>query len=260
MKKLNNFIKTAIFIFSIFILFSSCNKTKTEEKKALKLEAKKEKESQKLLEQTIQQWHITNKRICVLFGYDFNDPAVVEQYKTMLSQRYGLDEDGGLIYPLIYPDSFKRGGKSYFSELYSELCETEIDFAGIVILGAPDTTHIALEKLQDFWESKVPYPVIALFPQDDIAGLEASCDVIIEKSQKVEISGSIVPEEVASQLIKEAPDVLLNTIDYILTLNGALQKNLDLFVHVKQMLKGKTVEMYVDPETGIKSINHFLLK
>ena len=178
--------------------------------------------------------------IIVLFG-NTNAPA------NYPNNAYMFRQDSSFLY--------------YFGQNQENLIGIiDVDNNKEYLLGAPDTTHIALEKLQDFWESKVPYPVIALFPQDDIAGLEASCDVIIEKSQKVEISGSIVPEEVASQLIKEAPDVLLNTIDYILTLNGALQKNLDLFVHVKQMLKGKTVEMYVDPETGIKSINHFLLK
>lgn len=256
MKKISKLLLLLLVLFA----FTGCNKEKDQQKKALKLEAKKEKENKKLLEQTIQQWHVTNKRICVIFGYDFNSEEIVTQYKTMLSQKYGLEEDGGLIYPLVYPESFKHGGKSYFSELYSILCETEIDFAGIVILGAPDTTHIAFEKVQDFWEGNVPYPIIALFPQDDIAGLESACDIILDKSQKAEISGTIAPEEVVSELIKEAPEILNQTIDYILTLNGSLEKNTDLQVHAGQMFKGKKIVNYIDPETGIKSVNHFVLK
>ena len=27
---------------------------------------------------TTQKWHITNKRVCVLFGYDFNNPEIKE--------------------------------------------------------------------------------------------------------------------------------------------------------------------------------------
>ena len=32
-----------------------------------------------------QTWHITTKRICVIFGYDFNTPEIYEPLKAQLS-------------------------------------------------------------------------------------------------------------------------------------------------------------------------------
>lgn len=210
------------------------------------------------LENMIKLWHATNKRICVLYGYGFNDEETVTKLQAMLEQRYGLDDDDGLIYSLVYPDSFKHNGRSYSSEFYSILSESEKDFAGIVILGAPETTHIALGRLQDFWDMNIPYPIIALFPQDDVLGLESTCDIVIEKAQKSEVTEEI-EEETSSVADDMVTTILKNTIDYVLTLNGPIPKTTDLQIHAQQMLKNDTVTKYTDPDTGLKSINHFVL-
>ncbi len=38
-----------------------------------------------------QKWHITNKRVCVLFGYDFNNPEIKESLLALLRENFGLD-------------------------------------------------------------------------------------------------------------------------------------------------------------------------
>ncbi len=210
------------------------------------------------LENKIKLWHATNKRICVLYGYGFNSEETVSKLQTMLEQRYGLDDDDGLIYSLVFPDSFKHNGRSFSSEFYSILSESEKDFAGIVILGAPETTHIALGRLQDFWDMNIPYPIIALFPQDDVLGLESTCDIVVEKAQKTEITEE-VEEDTTTVIDDMTVTILQNTIDYVLTLNGPIPKTTDLQIHAQQMLKNDTVTKYTDPDTGLKSINHFVL-
>lgn len=209
------------------------------------------------LNQMINLWHITNKRICVLFGYGYNDENTVAKLTSILEERYGLDEDDGLIHTLVYPDSFKRNGRSYSSEFYSILSESEKDYAGIVILGAPESTHIALGRLQDFWSMNIPYPIIALFPQDNVLGLESTCDIVIEKAQKSDIAEEI--EEESSKVEEVDPSILINTIDYVLTLNGPIPKNADLQNHAQQMLKNNNIIKYTDADTGLKSINHFVI-
>lgn len=205
-----------------------------------------------------QTWHITNKRICVLFGYDFNTPEIIEQFKNLLSEKYGLDEDGGLIYPVVYPTDFKHGTKGYVNDLLTILQDDAKEFCGVILLGAPERTHSSLAKNQDKWEQQVPYPVIALFPQDEVLGIEATCDIVLDKGQSADISGGLV-EETVGQLIEEAPEVLIETINYVMALDGSLANDATLKTHVSQMLKKQSVHHYIDPETGLQSINHFVL-
>lgn len=250
----------SILVITCILSISGCKKNKSDKTFPTTQNYQKSDVSSETakLENMINLWHVTNKRICVLFGYGFNDEETVSKITSMLEQRYGLDDDDGLIYPLVYPDSFKRNGRSFSSEFYSILSESEKDFAGIVIIGAPETTHIALGRLQDFWEMNIPYPIIALFPQDDVLGLESTCDIVIEKAQKSEVTEE-VEDETAPAADDLSPVLLMNTIDYVLTLNGPIPKNSDLQIHAQQMLKNDTITKYTDPDTGLKSINHFVL-
>lgn len=202
-----------------------------------------------------QTWHITNKRICVIFGYDFNTPEIYEPLKAQLSQKFGLNEDGGLIYPLVYPEDFKHAPKGYSSDLYSILNDDENDFAGLIILGAPEKTHLALARLQDKWEQTVPYPIIALYPQDDVLGMEAACDVVIDQGQNSD--GNL---EESEQVISDADEVLIETINYLIALGVPMTRDTSVQTHVQQMYKNKNIRRYVDSESGLQSINHFVFK
>lgn len=206
-----------------------------------------------------QKWHITNKKLCVVFGYDFNTPEISSHLLSILSDEFGLSSDGGLIYPLIYPSDFKHGVRGYISDFVNELQNDENDFIGVVILGAPENTHIALARNQDKWNLEVPYPVIALFPQDEVLGIESTCDIVIEKSQTANIAGDIHQEEIEGQLIAEAPDVLVKTIKYIMNLSYSLNRDSKIQSHVIQMLDSN-IYHYTDPETGLQAINHFVIK
>ena len=69
----------------------------------------------------------------------------------------------------------------------------------------------------------------------------------------------MLSEEIANQLIEEAPEVLVETIKYIQDLSYSLEKNSTIQTHLVQMLKNKNIHHYIDPETGLQSINHFVL-
>ena len=212
-----------------------------------------------VLQEAPQKWHVTNKRVCVLFGYDFNNPEVKESLLSLLRENFGLDEDGGLIYSLTYPDDFKHGVKGYASDFAAFLQETELDLSGLVLLGAPENTHTALAKNQDKWEQEVPYPVIALFPQDDVLGMESTCDIVVDKGQTAGLTGELAPEESDGQIHKNAPEIIVETIRYIQLLDGAPERSKTLQKHMEQMLEGYQFHHYTDPESGLMSINHFVL-
>ena len=206
-----------------------------------------------------QKWHITNKRVCVLFGYDFNNPEIKDSLLSLLKENFGLAEDGGLILPLSYPDDFKHGTRGYASDFASILQSDDLDLAGIVLLGAPEHTHTALARNQDKWNQQVPYPVVALFPQDDVLGIESTCDIVVDKGQTAGLTGEIAPEESDGQIHANAPDIIVETIRYIQFLDGAPSRTTELQKHMEQMLEGFSFHHYIDPESGLMSINHFVL-
>ncbi len=208
---------------------------------------------------TPQKWHVTNKRVAVLFGYDFNNPEIKESLLTLLKDNFGLDEDGGLIYPITYPDDFKHGVRGYATDFTAVLQDDALDLAGVVLLGAPENTHVALARNQDKWEQEVPYPVIALFPQDDVLGMESTCDIVVDKGQTAGLTGEIAPEESDGQIHQNAPEIIVETIKYIQLLDGAPSRSRDLQKHMEQMLEGYQFHHYTDPESGLMSINHFVL-
>jgi len=243
----------------LFSLLTGCKKNKTPVYDSNSIDLTINESSIENISPTQNKWHATNKRICVVFGYDFNTPEQTSNLLSLLSENFGLDSEDGLIYPLIYPTDFKHGVRGYASDLAAALQDNDREFIGVVILGAPENTHTALAKNQDKWNRELPYPVVALFPQDDVLGLEATCDIIIDKGQAAKLSGEIGEEETAGQLIAEAPEVLIETIKYISELTYSLPKDSKIQTHVAQMYKGRSFHHYTDPETGLKSINHFVL-
>lgn len=245
---------------SLFFTLTGCGEKKIQYDDTNSIELTAAESTLEQLNNNSQKWHITNKKICVVFGYDFNTSEITTHLLSLLQKNFGLAEDGGLIYPLIYPNDFRHGVRGFASDLVSELQKDDYEFGGIVILGAPENTHIALARNQDKWNREIPYPVVALFPQDDVLGIESTCDIVLDKSQTVNLTGDVTQEEIEGQLITEAPDVLLKTIKYMQYLDYSLAKDNKLQNHVLQMLKTSNIHHYTDPETGLQSINHFVLK
>jgi len=246
-------------LLSMILTFGvSCKKNKVQDVDSdyINLEIKTADKSE--LVEKPKSWEVTPKRICVLFGYAFNKPEEYEPLLALLKNNYGLDDDGGLIYPLIYGESFKRGVRGYVSELSGDLQNQEKELIGVVVLGAPENTHKALANYQDFWDQEVPFPVISLFPQDDVLGMESTCDIVIDKMQSGEMSGTIAEDEEVNYM-EDAPELLLSVINYIEIAGSSFKKDTSLQTHVQQMLGNKPFHRYTDPETGLQSINHFVL-
>lgn len=259
-------IKTTVLLglLSFSVIFSSCNnqkKKKTYDADSIELTTDTSDETKALsdLISTKQKWHLTNKRVAILFGYDFNAAEVKEPLLQILSENFGLADEGGLIYPVTYPDDFKHGVRGYASDFTALLQSDELDLAGLVLLGAPENTHTALARNQDKWNQEVPYPVIALFPQDDVLGIESTCDIVVDKGQTAGLTGEVAPEESDGQIHQNAAEIIVETIRYIQLLDGAPSRTKDLQQHMAQMLEGFQFHHYTDPESGLQSINHFVL-
>lgn len=247
----------AVFVMLLVSIFCGCAKKQsqplnTEDKIELEVQEAEPTQPKKVF-----RWNKVDGVICVLLGYGFNDASFYNDAFKTLTDKYGLEEDGGLIWPLVYPDDFKKGTTTRISDLYTMVNQKKVK--GILLLGAPENTNLAIARLQDYWEGKMPYPVFSFFPQDDILGMESTCDFVLdyERSAKEEANS----EETTQQIDKSVEKILLNAIKYMSQLPGPLPADDNLHEHVQQIVgKDKKVRRFTDSETGLQSINHFVIE
>ena len=255
----NRIIKNSfIFCSSLILGLSSCNK-KSASTSQNSLEIQLSKSNSSDLQELPHSHSFTNKKILVLFGYDFNSQEFEEEMLSKLEQNYGLYEDGGIIYPLRFPEDFKRGGRSYATELYNILSEPEINFGGIILLGAPEHSHLALARNQDLWDQLVPYPVISFYPQDDNLGIESTSDFIIDKTQNTDITDELKEEENTKPVSEQTKNLIFKAIEHIILCDFTFQDYPDISYHLAKIIPEKKYHNYTDPETGLKSVNHFVM-
>lgn len=208
-------------------------------------------ESDSLGEDSIPMWRGEEGTIFVLFGYGFNNETFRTDAIKKLEQAYGLTENNGLIQPVIYPDDVRNR----IMNMYDIVNESTVK--GIILLGAPENTHYMLAKLQDEWDAVPPYSVFSFFPQDDILGQEATCDFVLDYEHASEES---VNEETEQSIDTDAEKLLVRAVKYMASLPGPLPADTDLHTHVQIIAGNRKVHRYVDSETGLQSINHFVME
>lgn len=243
----------------LFLFIAGCSKNKNQIQEDTPVLTLLEGNKSELVSKP-QKWHLTEKKVCILFGYNYNSEEVINSILEKLGEEFGLDEDGGLIYGIVYPTDFKHGSRSYATDFSQLLQNSEKDICALITLGAPENTHYALAKNQDFWNQNVPYPIVSLFPQDDVLGIEAESDIVIDKSQTAGITGELVLEEKDENHVSDIPEILTSVINYLLCTKEPFPRSDDLSKHAAAMLTGKVVRPYSDPETGLFSINHFVME
>lgn len=209
--------------------------------------------------QDISSFVEPHRKIGIVLGYGYNDEDFVEATLQELDRSLGLAERGGAIVPYVFPDDFMRGGSARISDLTGMLEEDEV--MGLVVVGAPEGTHRVLAALQDTELNRAYYPVISLMPQDDILGIEAGSDIVIE----------YVPASATEELVEESGAYqenvpqLIASVAYYLTLLpadyfGGFQQDLELLTHARQLAGSQwDVSRYIDPETGLCPMNHFVI-
>lgn len=249
----------AITFISLGLVFTGCSNKKNQIQENTPVLTLLEGDKNELISKP-QKWHFTEKKVCILFGYNYNSEEVINSIVEKLSEEFGMDEDGGLIYGITYPTDFRHGSRSYATDFSQLLQNTEKDICALIILGAPENTHYALARNQDFWNQNVPYPIISLFPQDDVLGIEAESDIVIDKSQSAGITGELVLEETDENHVTDIPEILTDVINYLLCTEEPFSRSNTLIEHVQTMLSNKIIRQYTDPETGIFCINHFVME
>lgn len=189
--------------------------------------------------------------VVVLFGYGFNEPSFTNTILQKIKDEFGVENENGLVLPVIFPDDLHNR----ISSLNDFLGDRQI--RGIILLGAPERTHIALAKIHNDWDNMTPFNIFSFFPQDEALGQEGTCNFVVEyprlHTELSEDSGVI-------QSADESVEIIMNSIRYVAQLPRSIPCDQDLQFHVQNILKGKKIKPYVDSETGITSVNHFLIR
>lgn len=246
--------------------------------------------------ENVQMWHVSPDRVAVLFGYGYNDTGFVDTTVERLYAKYGAAEDGGLIMPIVFPNDFKKGENSIASELPLFVTSADIipqyaafkdDLAspdgagdalitlrGVLLLGAGENTNYAIAHLQDYYGGERLFPVFSLFTQDDILGTEATSDFVLERVQEANVDGSKDGggEENTQKFVPEVENMIERSIECFCALADAanypceealpgtsLAWDESLLLNVADIASPLSVSRYVDGETGLQSVNHFVI-
>ncbi len=253
-------IKTFVYCFLLIFLIeiTACSKssgiTTTKDSFELKISS-----TPRLVLEKSQKWRPALKKICVVFGYGYNDKKIVSEIKNKLADEFGLDKDGGRIIPCVFPADFKYAGSSRISLLAGMLENKNME--GILILGAPEYTHNALLKISSYYGGKIPYPVFSLFPQDDVLGIEATSDFVLEHPQtNTTLDEESAEEEQPVTIDKHVYTMIESCIKYMQYVSEPLPEDEHLHSLVQKIIGiGNSITRYRDPDTGLQSINHFVL-
>ncbi|WP_407425053.1 hypothetical protein [Treponema sp.] len=260
----SNFIKNTVFTFALLSAFSftACKGEKKLTASTTLSQVSKSKETvpaklKKISPET--KAYLEGKNIAVVLGYGYNSEESVQKLTQNLNENFGVEteEKPGLISVFVYPADFMVAGRERISHLADRLEDKTL--AGMIILGAPEGLHIAISKLQDKAEDgKLPYPVFTFFSQDDVLGSESSSDFVLDYAHKADVIDGEVTDFIPDF---DESQILINSISQMIELRQPLKADNNLLDFVQKLLdKNRTVTRYIDGETGLQSINHFIFE
>lgn len=219
-------------------------------------------------------WTSDDGVVAVLFGLGYNEQPFMDETVNLLQQKFGLEKDGGIIWPLYFPEDFKIDGITRVSLLPEVLKKKKL--CGLIILGMPEKMYSSLCGLKDSMQKNdfkngKPYPVFSLFSQDNVLGTEAGSDLVFDfKSSHtaiVDILEEIESMENSSQeesdilYLTKVPELLLDSVLGILNYNQEVSEGKKISDIAQSIFSDKwIVEPYFDGVTGLRSFNHFVLE
>ena len=95
-------------------------------------------------------------------------------------------------------------------------------------------------------------------PQDDILGQESNCDFVLEYEQNTVLTEE--DENINIIIDETAEEIVMRAVRYIEELPAPLPHDTNLYSHVQAIVGEKKVRRYTDGETGLQSINHFIIE
>lgn len=215
-------------------------------------------------------------KVVIVFGHGYETPELQQPVLKELEKNFGLAENKGLLLTRTFPETYFNNKKVSADWLRKSLVGEDV-FA-IITIGAPEKTHFTLADLQD---SGFSGKVYSIFPQDNILGTESGSEFVLNyKSLGVKLDESPVyvidtNKEISTNISKNYEEegmftgditkVLIPIIKRIKSVNKkAIPETPGSFVsYLQEAFKAYfpdfTLTPYVDAQTGIKSLNHYVL-
>ena len=205
-------------------------------------------------------WNPEDGCMAIVFGEGYNDENFIAGTVELLSQKYGLEKDAGLVWPIIFPDDFLVAGKLRISSFPNILSDKKL--CGLIIIGAPEKLNISLNKVRELMDEPGAnsYPVYSLFSQDDVLGTEAGSELVFDFLMNNLNDEDSLNEEISNPYMDDVPYLLIDAISSLLSYR--IQKDSGLKnSEIAQNTFGSqwNIQPYYDAESGIKSYNHFVL-
>ena len=215
-------------------------------------------------------------RIAVVFGHGYETEETQVSVLAVLEENFGLAENQGLIIPLTFPKVYFENKRVRNAWLREALVGQDV--CAIITLAAPAKTHFALADLQD---NGFTGKVYSVFPQDDELGTESGSEFVLKyKSLGIKLDESPVyvidsDKDIASVVSKNYEEeasfkqditkVLIPIIKRIKSYNKSTvpETPANFATYLKkcyeEIFPDSTLTPNVDPQTGIKSLNHYVL-
>ncbi|MEE1182358.1 MAG: hypothetical protein UHY90_08915 [Treponema sp.] len=235
-------------------VFCSCSKNKAGQSEVKDLGAGDVIEihpvESKETEEVPAKWSGDYGVVFVIFGYGYNDKDFVEKAEKLLSEKYGLLENGGLVKCIRFPEDLHNR----ISNLRS--MAENVNLKGIVVLGAPEGSHYTFASIRDSHDNSPDINIFSFFPQDDVLGQEGTCSFVLDQ----ESAGVMKMEEEGQKMDKDIFSLLVSSVRYAAILPGELPSDSELHAHVQTIAGKRKVHRYVDGESGIQSRNHFVME
>lgn len=195
-----------------------------------------------------------NDPIILLFGHGYSKWEGEEQQKAReelmntLRKEVGLYSEGGIIEEMDFLQEYLTGKRIRTNFLATDLKGTNAQ--ALIIVSAPDRTHYALAALQEV----SGLPVYSVFPQDDVPGTEAGSAFVLDYQGDKAAQND---EEMAS-FDGDLSKVLIPMIKAIKKENKTDFVS-EFRTKLADFYSSFSLTPYLDPETGLKSQNHFVL-
>lgn len=241
----------------LVLVLAGCSKKQEEEPPVPEAEPQIPIEEEEIVE--LPKW-IPGEypRIGLFFGYGYQTEEEQAPVLAELSEEFGLYSEKGLIVPFTFPDVYYTNKKVSSSFIFDYL--DGYDLMALIFVGSPDKIHYSLADLQD---AEVDFPVFSIFPQDDVAGTEAGSFLVLDWHASASEEGDEAFENAGFS--GDLCSILIPLIHTIKTdARSGLHESVSLFsealtAELKEHLQNLNIRHYVDPETGIKAYNHFVL-
>lgn len=272
MKKLRFLFLTLFCFISLF----ACNQKEQDIVAAQEIEIDIEPTS-KNIQSTIPLWIPGDyPKVVIVFGHGYETEEQQKQVLSVLEENFGLAKNDGLIVPLTFPETYFSNKRVRNAWLREALVGQDI--CAIITLAAPERTHYSLADLQDYG---FPAKVYSVFPQDDELGTESGSEFVLNykslgaridespvyviDQSKTNSNSSVKNFEEESVFKGDITKVLIPIIKRVKTVNTrAIPETPASFASYLQksyseIFLDSTLNPFVDAQTGIKSLNHYVL-